>query len=115
MAFVALVSASMTLIGVKTGTVHVLAFTKATAVGFCTFENDGQTFWNVPLQEDVVIADAYVGDTVNAGDSLDLYVNSVPTGRKFFEKALAPTNPSPRLRGPRIKAGAKIALYHNSA
>lgn len=112
MAFVALTAASVTLRG-DSGRIYELALTKATAVGFVTFTNDSQTFWRAP--ENVTIIDGFVGDSINAGDYLDLYVNSLFTGVKYMEKKMTTTVTGNRITSPKIRAGSQIALYHYSA
>lgn len=114
MAFVPLVSASLSLIG-KSGARYELAFTKATAVGFCLFTQDGQSFWRTP--EPVQPIDCYIGDAVNAADYLDFYINSIQKiQQRIFEDGVNNATTVPRM-APRswIPAGAMVSLYHYSA
>lgn len=111
MAFVALTAASITMKG-KSGRIYELAMTKATAVGFVTFTNDGQTFWRAP--EDVMVIDGFIGDTINAGDYMDIYANTLFTGLRILEKKLSTTVTGNRVVSGWIRAGSQIALYHNS-
>lgn len=112
MAFVALTAASLTFRG-DSGRIYELAISKATAVGFCTFSNDSQTFWRAP--ENVTVIDGYIGDSINSTDYLDLYVNALFTGVRWMEKKMGVTLAGNRIASPKIRAGAQIALYHYSA
>lgn len=114
MAFVALTGATVNMRGAS-GKPYALPITKAAAVGFCTFTQDGQSFWTAP--EDVYIEDAYISDTVNAADYLDVYLNSIVMPQmRILEKQLTNTTAVPRImRSGMIRAGTKIALYHYSA
>ncbi len=114
MAFVALTGAQITLRG-RSGKFYVLPFTKATAVGFCTFTQDSQNFWSLP--EDCVYADAYIGDAVNAADYLDTYLNSeLKIQLRILEKAVNSATTIPRIAPTGwIRGGTQLSLYHYSA
>jgi len=114
MAFVALAAAQLTMKG-RSGKFYNLPFTKATAVGFASFTQDGQTFWICP--EDVFIADGYIGDAVNAADYLDVYLDSQQKVQlRIYEKGVNAATTVPRLAPSGwIKAGTQISLYHYSA
>jgi len=112
MAFVPLVATSVTFQG-DSGKIYELALTQPSAVGMCTFANDSQSFWRAP--ENVKIIDGWTGDSVNAGDYLQLYVNSIFTGHQYYMKKMTTTVGTNRISSPRIAAGAQIALYHYSA
>lgn len=114
MAFVALTGATISMRG-KSGKPYALPLTKATAVGFCTFTQDGQTFWRAP--EDVYVEDGYISDTINAADYLDIYLNSIVMPQmRILEKQLTNTTAVPRImKSGWIRAGTNIALYHYSA
>lgn len=114
MAFVALVATSLTLQG-RSGKVYQLAVTKATAVGFCTFTQDGQTFYNLP--EDCRVIDAYVGDAVNAADYLDFYLDGIQKIQmRIFEDGVNNATTVPRIAPSSwMRAGSQLSLYHYSA
>ena len=114
MAFVPITAATVTLQG-RSGAIYQLAFTKATAVGMCTFTQDAQTFYAVP--EDCRIVDMYIGDTVNKTDYIDPYVDSVQKiqQRVYVYNAYANTT-VPRIPPSSwIRKGSQFAMYFYSA
>lgn len=113
MAFVPLTNAYVTLQGRKSGRRITLSFTKATAVGMVTFSRDSQTF--AMINEDFYIVDAYTGDTVNAADYLEAYINGMPTTRRISGGIfkVAPTGPNRLMEGPVPKG--QLAFYWYSA
>jgi len=113
MAFVAITSATLTLRG-KSGTMYVLPFTKATAVGFVTFTQDAQTFWTVP--EDCQIVDCYVGDAVNAADYADVYLNSIQKIQmRIMVAAVHAATTVPHIASSSwIRGGSQFAMYYYS-
>jgi len=113
MAFVALTRCTITLQGAQSGRRLALDVTKATAVGMVSFSRDSQTFAN--LKEDFYIADVYTGDSVNATDYLEVYVNGQTTSRRIQGGIIktAPTGANRIMEGP-ISAG-QFALYWYSA
>lgn len=113
MAFVALTAAVLYFKG-KSGRTYSIPFTKASAVGLVTFAQDGTTQWFAP--EDVIAYDGYIGDTINAGDYLDFYVNNtVRPQMRIIEKLLTNVNATNRVTGQWIGSGAAISIYHFSA
>jgi hypothetical protein len=114
MAFVALVATSLTLQG-RSGKVYQLPITRATSSGFCTFTQDGQTFYNLP--EDCRVIDAYVGDAVNAADYLDFYIDGIQKIQmRIFEDAVNNSTTVPRTAPSAwMRAGSQLSLYHYSA
>ena len=113
MAFVALAAAVLYFKG-KSGRTYSIPITKATAVGLVTFTQDGTTTWFAP--EDVILYDGYIGDTINAGDYLDFYVNNtVKPQLRILEKLLTNVNATNRVTGQWIASGAAIGIYHYSA
>lgn len=111
MAFVALAAASITFQG-QGGSIYEESIAKATAVGYCTFK-DGNAFMR--FGERVRIIDGYIGDTINVGDYLQLWVNSKDTGFRYMEKKLTTTVTGNRISSSWIEAGAMVQLYHYSA
>lgn len=114
MAFVALTAAVLTFMG-KSGRKYQIPITKASAVGLCTFVQDGTNTWFAP--EDIKLVDGYIGDTINAGDYLDFYVNNtVRPQLRVMEKVLTNINATrAMLEGQWIGAGAALSIYHYSA
>jgi len=114
MAFVALTAASLTFQG-RSGKVYNIPFTKATAVGYVSFTQDGQTFWKLP--EDCRIVDGYIGDSVNATDYLDIYVDSIQKIQsRIYEDSVNNATTVPRLAPSSwIRGGSQLSLYHYSA
>lgn len=111
MAFVALAAASVTFQGAS-GAIYEEAITRPTAVGYVIFK-DGNTFMRFP--ERVRIIDGFIADTINAGDYLQLWVNSKDTGFKYWEKKLTTTVTGNRISSSVIEAGAMVQIYHYSA
>lgn len=113
MAFVALAAAVLIFKG-RSGRTYNIPIAKATAVGLCTFSQDGTTTWFAP--EDVILVDGYIGDTINAADYLDFYVNNtVRPQLRILEKLLTNVNATNRATGQWIGANAAISIYHYSA
>jgi hypothetical protein len=114
MAFVAITAASLTLQG-RSGKIYTLPWTKATAVGYATFTQDGQTFYRLP--EDCRIIDAYVGDSVNAADYLDLYLDGIQKIQmRIFVDAVNNATTVPRLPPSSwIRGGTQLSMYYYSA
>lgn len=99
----------------KSGRTYVIPVTKATAVGYMTFTQDGQTFWNVP--EDCRIIDGYVGDSPNAADYVDIFLNAIQKIQaRIMLKAVSSATTIPRIApSSYIQAGSQLSLYHYSA
>lgn len=114
MAFVAITAAEFVFQG-RSGTVYRVPWTKATAVGFATFTQNGQTF--ISFTEDVHLVDAYVGDAVNAADYADFYVGGlVKPAMRLFVNAINDATTVPRTApGPWIRANTMIQVYYYSA
>jgi hypothetical protein len=111
MAFVALVSTSVTFQG-RSGSIYEEAITQPTAVGYAVFK-DNNAFMRFP--EDVRIVDGFTSDSVNAVDYLQLWVNSKDTGLRYLMKKMTTTVVGGRIQSPWIKGGAMVQLYHYSA
>lgn len=113
MAFVALAAAVLTFQG-RSGQMYQIPVTKATAVGLVTFVQDGTTTWFAP--EDVILVDGYIGDSINAGDYLDFYVNNIVRPQlRVMEKVLTSTTTNRKITGQWIRKDAAIGVYHYSA
>jgi len=114
MAYVALTAAVLILQG-RSGKNYTIPFTKATAVGFCSFTQDGQTFFNLP--EDCRIIDSYIGDAVNAADYVDIYLNSLlKMQMRLMLKGIYAATTVPHLAPSSwMRAGTQLSLYHYSA
>mgnify|MGYP003394539715 CR=1 FL=1 len=113
MAFVALAAAVLTFEG-RTGRRYQIPITKATAVGLCTFVQDGTTTWYAP--EDIRLIDGFIGDAINAGDYLDFYVNNtVRPQLRIMEKILTSVTAVNKVVGQWIANGAAVSIYHYSA
>lgn len=113
MAFVALAAAVLTFQG-RSGRTYQIPITKATAVGLCTFTQDGTTTWYVP--EDVILVDGYIGDSINPADYLDFYVNNIVRPQlRVIEKLLTSTTTNRKVTGQYIAKGAALSVYHYSA
>lgn len=111
MAYVALAASSITFQG-RSGNIYEAAITQATAVGYCIFQ-DGNPFMR--YGEDVRIIDGFTADSVNAGDYLQLWVNSKDTGFRYWLKKMTTTVTGNRISSAWIKSGAQIQFYHYSA
>lgn len=114
MAFVPLTAASLTLLG-RSGKMYQVGFTKATAVGYVTFNTDSQTFKILP--EDVCIVDAYVAASSNATDYLDIYINGLikPEARLNPGGIHAATTLPRTPRSAWMEKGSQFAMYLHSA
>lgn len=113
MAFVALTAAVLTFEG-RTGRPYNIPITKATANGLVTFVQDGTTSWFAP--EEIRVVDGYIGDTVNAGDYLDFYVNNtIRPQLRIMEKLLTNVTATRKISGQWIGQGAAISISHNSS
>jgi len=114
MAFVPITAATLTFLG-RSGKTYIIPWTKATAVGFASFTQDGQTFWKAP--EDIRLVDAYIGDAVNAADYADFYLDSVQKIQmRLMVNAINDATTVPRTApSPWIKAGTQLSLYYYSA
>jgi hypothetical protein len=113
MAFVALAAAALTWEG-KSGRRYQTPITKATAVGLCTFVQDGTTTWFAP--EEIRLIDGFIGDTINAGDYLDFYVNNtVRPQLRVMEKILTSVTAINKIVSQWISSGAAVSVYHYSA
>lgn len=114
MVFVAITAASLTMLG-RSGKTYQVGFTKATAVGYVTFNTDSQTFKILP--EDMCIVDGYVADAVNAADYLDIYINGLikPEARLNPKGIYAATTLPRTPRSAWMRAGSQFAMYYSSA
>lgn len=114
MAFVAITAASLTFKG-RSGTYYNVPWTKATAVGYATFTQNGDT--NITFPEDVMMVDAYVGDAVNAADYADFYIDGVVKPQmRLLVNAINDATTIPRTApGPWIRAKSTVRLYYYSA
>lgn len=114
MAFVALAAAVLTFLG-RSGKTYQIPITRAASVGLCTFTQDGTTTWFVP--ENVKLIDGFIGDSINAGDYLDFYVNNtVRPQLRVMEKVLTNVNASRAMaQGQWIGGGSALSIYHYSA
>lgn len=114
MAYVALASTQLVFRGAS-GKMYRVGIAKDTAVGFATNSWNSQTFWVPP--EDVTLVDAFVGDSVNAGDYLDIYLDGiVRPPLRLYLKAINAATTVPRIAGwAPIKKGTQVNFYHYSA
>ena len=114
MAFVAITAATITFQG-KSGATYSVPWTKATAVGYATFTQNGQTYISFP--EDVRMIDAYIGDAVNAADYADFYVDGlVKPSMRMMVNAVNDATTIPRTApGLWIRKGSLVNLYYYSA
>ncbi len=111
MAYVALAATSITFVG-ESGAIYEMPITQSTAVGYGIFA-DNNPF--IRFGENVRIVDGFTADSVNAGDYLELWVNSKDTGFKYLLKKMTSTVSAGRITSSWIRAGAQIQLYHYSA
>lgn len=114
MAFVPITAASLAFKG-RSGTIYQVPWTKATAVGYATFTQNGDT--NITFPEDVMLVDAYVGDSVNATDYIDFYVDGLikPQMRVWVDGVNNATTVPRCAPGPWIRAKSVIRVYFYSA
>jgi hypothetical protein len=113
MAFVALTAAVLIFQG-KSGRTYNIPITRASSVGLVTFAQDGTTTWYTP--EEVMLVDGYIGDSINAADYLDTYVNNIVRPQlRVMEKLLTNVTATKRVTGQWIASNAAVSFYHYSA